>query len=150
MQVNIYNKENFKIKGKSFVIKNRNEAKEIRQEFFKKYEQVLKDIGSAYGLMEYNALEQNYNYFLGFKASDKNLPDEDEFISYDIAKAPYLEVEVNGEDGLDEGYDYVYHEFFPNKKYFHGLGPDIEFYKYDQSNISDVKLYICLKENPHS
>ena len=152
MQVNVDRKLAFKIAGKGFTIKNREDVSEIRLSFLKEYKNILKEHGAAYGLMEYNALEQNYNYFIGFEIADKDTINQNDFIVYEVEESDYLEVPVESLDGLKEGYIYTYKEYFPNKKYFHGLGPDIEFYQYDQDNdsIASAKLFICLRENPHA
>ena len=149
MQVKVDKKLAFKIAGQSFTIKSREQAKDIRDKFLEENKDILKDQDTFFGLMEYNALDQNYKYFLGFKIKDKSLFDKNKFISYEVPEGEYLEVPVDSEDGLKEGYRYTYEEYFPNKKYFHGIGPDIEAYKYD-NGIKDVKLFISLKENPHA
>lgn len=152
MQVKVDKKLAFKIAGKSFKIDSREDAGEIRDDFLKTYRDILKEHGAAFGLMEYNALDQDYNYFIGFEISDKETIDKNKFLVYEIPEASYLEVPVEGEDGLKEGYRYTYEEYFPNKKYFHGLGADIEFYQYDETtdNIGNVKLFILLRENPNA
>lgn len=152
MQVNVDKKLAFKIAGQSFTLRDRSEANDIRSSFLKDYKDILKEHGSAFALMEYNALEQNYNYFIGFEIADKDIIKENNFISYDVGESEYLEVPVENVEGLKEGYRYTYEDYFPNKKYFHGLGPDIEFYQYDETSddIANVKLFICLRKNPHA
>mgnify|MGYP000115115591 CR=1 FL=1 len=151
MQVNVDKKQALKIAVRSFEICKRNEAKPIRDEFLSKYKNILKELGSAFGLLEYNAIDKSYIYSVGFELSDDNLIKENRFRTYELDESIYLEVGVDGEN-LEEAYDYVYKEYFPNKKYFHGLGPDIEFYQYDikEDKIGNMKLFICLKENPHA
>ena len=139
MQVKVDKKLAFKIVGKTYTLESREQAKDIRDKFLEENKEILKDQDTLFGLMEYNALDQNY----------KDLTDKNDFISYEVPEGEYLEVPVDSEDGLKEGYRYTYEDYFPNKKYFHGIGPDVEAYKYD-NGIKDVKLFISLKENPHA
>lgn len=152
MQVNVDKKLGFKIAGKSFKIDKREDAHQIGDSFLNEYRQILKEHGAAFGLMEYNALDQNYNYFIGFEVSDRETIEKNNFLVYEIPGSYYLEVAVEGLDGLKDAYSYTYEEYFPNKKYFHGLGADIEFYQYDEStdSIGNVKLFILLRENPNA
>lgn len=152
MQVNVDKKLGFKIAGKAFKIDKREDAHQIRDSFLNEYRQILKEHGAAFGLMEYNALDQNYNYFIGFEVSDRETIEKNNFLVYEIPGSYYLEVAVEGLDGLNDAYSYTYEEYFPNKKYFHGLGADIEFYQYDEStdSIGNVKLFILLRENPNA
>lgn len=152
MQVNVDKKLDFKIAGQSFTIKSREDAEDIKKEFLKEYEELIKSFGSAFGLMEYNAIDQNYNYFIGFEICDPDLIENNNFIINEIPESTYLEVPVDTDGGIKEAYRYTYEDYFPNKKYFHGLGPDIEFYQYDEENnsIGNTKLFICLRENPHA
>lgn len=151
MRVNVVKKQALKIAVRSFELENRNEAKAIRDEFLSKYKKLLREVGSAFALMEYNAIDQSYIYSIGFKLSDNSLVKESGFRIYELDESTYLEVDVSGEN-LEEAYNYVYKEYFPNKRYFHGLGADIEFYQYnsDEDKIANIKLFICLKENPNS
>ena len=151
MNTNIDKKPGFKIAGLAYTLNDRNESKAIRDKFLNEYKNKgIEDFGSFYGLMEFNALEQNYNYFLGFELADKEVIDDLDFNLREIPESYYLELDIEDEN-LGEAYDYTYQKFFPNKKYFHGLGPDVEFYQYDQKDekIGNVCLYICLKLNPH-
>ncbi len=151
MQVEIDKKPALKIAGRAFEINNRKDARDIRQRFFEEYEdRCLKDLGAGYGLMEYDALHQIYKYFIGFEISDQDLIDELGFDIKEIAESLYLEIPIDGFD-LEEGYSYTYEEFFPNKKYFHNIGPDVEYFQYDDSEneIGNVSLNISLMENPH-
>ena len=152
MQVNVDKKLGFKIAGKAFKIDKREDANLIRDSFLNEHKEILKEHGAAFGLMEYNALDQNYNYFIGFEVSDRETIEKNNFLVYEIPGSYYLEVAVEGLDGLKDAYSYTYKEYFPNKKYFHGLGPDIEFYQYDEStdSIGNVKLFILLRENPNA
>lgn len=152
MQVNVDKKQAFKIAGKPYKLSDRAEAVEYKKEFYENYrERVLEDLGAFYGLMTYNALDQSYDYFLGFELNDQEIIDELELEIREVDESYYLEVPIENED-LEEGYRYTYQEFFPNKKYFHGIGPDVEFYQYDENKneIGNVELYICLKLNPNA
>lgn len=152
MQINIDKKPGFKISGKSFTINNREESEKLREEFLEDFkEKGLEEFGAMFALMEYDAINQDYKYFLGFETSDEDFINENNLEVREVEESLYLEVPVENSD-LESGYKYTYEEFFPNKKYFHNIGPDIEFYQYDQENekIGNVELYIALKENPHA
>ena len=151
MNTIIDKRNSLKIAGRSFTIKDREDAKPIRDEFLNKYKSLLEDLGSAYGLIEYNAIDKSYSYFLGFELSDLAIIEENGFRTYELGEDVYLEVPVE-DANLKEAYRYTYKDFFPNKKYFHGLGPDIEFYQYDLENdqLGNFKLFILLKENLHA
>ena len=153
MQVNIDKKPGFRLAGKEYNLENANDAKNVRENFLKEFKDYdVKSLGSFCGLRQYNALDGTYKYFLGFEISDPDFIKEKNLDLVEIEESLYLEVPVDGEDGLSEGYRYTYEEFFPNKKYFHGLSPDIEFYQYDNQSkkIADVNLYISLMANPHA
>lgn len=152
MNTNIDKKPGFKIAGLAYTLNERAEAEAVRNEFFYNYkDRGLEDFGAFFGLMEYNALEAQYNYFLGFELSDQEIIDDLGFEVREVAESLYLEIDLD-DKSLDEAYDYTYEKFFPNKRYFHGLGPDVEFYQYNESDneIGHVELYICLKINPHA
>lgn len=150
MEVNIDQELAFKIAGKDYIIKDLIQAQNIRDEFIGEFKDILREHGACYGFLEYNALEQNYKYILGFELSDDCIIKNNGFTTYKLDKNPYLEVNIEDKD-LEAGYKYVYKSFFPNKKYFHGLGPDVEFFQYDRQNddIGQIKLFIALKENPN-
>lgn len=150
MEVNIDQELAFKIAGKDYIIKDRSRAQNIRDEFIGEFKDILREHGACYGFLEYNALEQNYKYILGFELSDDCIIKNNNFTTYKLKKNPYLEVNIEDKD-LENGYKYAYESFFPNKKYFHGLGPDVEFFQYDRQNddIGQIKLFIALKENPN-
>lgn len=151
MQVNVEKKQALKIAGRSFNIKNRSDAKPIRDEFLNKYKPILKELGAASGFLEYNAIDNSYGYFIGFELSDEDIISENRFRTYEVEESLYLELPVEGQN-LEEAYRYTYEDYFPNKKYFHGLGPDIEFYQFDskEDKLGNIKLFICIKENPHA
>lgn len=151
MELNIDKKPSFRIAGLSYQIKKRTEADALRKEFFNSYkDRGLEEFGAFYGLMAYNAIANAYDYFLGFEIADQEVIDDLGFEVREIAESLYYMPIVEGID-LESSYQYVYEKFFPNKKYFHGLGPDIEFYQYDEGKdeIGKAELYICLMENPH-
>lgn len=153
MQVNIDTKQALRLAGKAFKLTDKSEAGPIRDDFLKTYQyDLLDELEAAYGLLQYNAIDQSYDYFLGFELADETIIADKGFEIREIDPSLYLELPVEGMDGLAEAYHYTYEEFFPNKKYFHGLGPDVEFYQYDskQKAIGNVELYICLKKNPHN
>lgn len=152
MDTNIDQKSALKLKGKSYKIKNRDEALAIRNEFIKTYiDSKLVDLESFCGLMQYNAMDDSYTYFLGFEIADNEILDDFDFIDREIDQSLYLEIFLNEEESLEDAYKYVYEEFFPNKKYFHNLSSDVEFYQYDMENkrIGNSELYISLMKNPH-
>lgn len=151
MQVNVEKKQALKIAGRSFNIKNRSDAKPIRDEFLNKYKPILKELGAAFGFLEYNAIDNSYGYFIGFELSDDDIISENRFRTYEVEESLYIELPVEGQN-LEEAYRYTYEDYFPNKKYFHGLGPDIEFYQFDskEDKLGNIKLFICIKENPHA
>ncbi len=152
MDTNIDKKSAIKLKGKSYKIKNRDEALAIRNEFIKTYiDSKLVDLESFCGLMQYNAMDDSYTYFLGFEIADNEILDDLDFIDREIDQSLYLEIFLNEEESLEDAYKYVYEEFFPNKKYFHNLSSDVEFYQYDMENkrIGNSELYISLMKNPH-
>lgn len=153
MQVNVDKKPGFRLAGREYKLNNANDAKDVRKNFleeFKDYD--IKELGSFCGLKQYNALDGTYKYFLGFEISDPDFISEKNLDLVEIEESLYLEVPVDGEEGLSEGYRYTYEDFFPNKKYYHALGPDIEFFQYDDEckKIGNVELYISLMENPNS
>ena len=151
MESNIDKKPGFKLAGLFYKIDKRDKAAAIRKDFCDKYwEKGLRDFGAFTGLMTYNALDNSYEYFLGFEISDESVIDDLDFEIRQVDEALYYEALVDGLD-LESSYKYVYEKFFPNKKYFHGLGPDVEFYQFDEANneIGKAELYICLRENPH-
>lgn len=152
MDTNIDQKSALKLKGKSYKIKNRDEALAIRNEFIKTYiDSKLVDLESFCGLMQYNAMDDSYTYFLGFEIADNEILDDLDFIDRQIDQSLYLEIFLNEEESLEDAYKYVYEEFFPNKKYFHNLSSDVEYYQYDMENkrIGNAELYISLMKNPH-
>lgn len=153
MQVNIDKKPGFRLAGKEYNLGNASDAKEVREKFldeFKGYD--IKELGSFCGLRQYNALDGTYKYFLGFEISDPDFIKEKNLELVEIEESLYLELPLDSLDGLMEAYRYTYEEFFPNKKYFHALGPDIEFFQYDDESkeIGNINLYISLMENPHA
>ena len=152
MELNIDKKPGFKVAGLSYKLEQRSEAEAIRKDYCDKYcDRGLREFGAFTGLMTYNALEDSYEYFLGFEISDQEVIDDLDFEVREVEEALYYEAIVEGLD-LESSYEYVYEKFFPNKKYFHGLGPDIEFYQFDETNneIGKAELYICVMENPHA
>lgn len=152
MDTNIDQKSALKLKGKSYKIKNRDEALAIRNEFIKTYiDSKLVDLESFCGLMQYNAIDDSYTYFLGFEIADNEILDDLDFIDRQIDQSLYLEIFLNEKESLEDAYKYVYEEFFPNKKYFHNLSSDVEFYQYDMENkrIGNYELFISLMKNPH-
>ncbi|WP_099321186.1 GyrI-like domain-containing protein [Anaerococcus sp. Marseille-P3625] len=152
MDTNIDKKSAIKLKGKSFKIKNRDEALAIRNDFVKSYiDSKLVDLESFCGLMQYDAMDDSYTYFLGFEIADNEILDDLDFIDRQIDQSLYLEIFLNEEESLEDAYRYAYEEFFPNKKYFHNLSSDVEFYQYDMENkrIGNSELYISLMKNPH-
>lgn len=153
MQINIDNQPGIRLAGRAYKLENGSDAKEVRRKFLEEFKDLdLKDLGSFCGLRQYNALDGTFDYFLGFEISDPDFIKEWSLEIYEIEESLYLEVPVDGEDGIEEGYKYTYEEFFPNKKYFHSLDPDLEFFQYDgkKREIGNVSLYISLMENIHA
>ena len=152
MQVNIDKKAGFRVAGKAYTLDSKDQAKNIRKEFLEEFtSDDLKDLGSFCALRLYNAKDDNYNYFLGFEIADNDFIENHDLEIKEVEESLYLEVPVEGEGGLDKAYEYTYEEFFPNKKYFHSLGPDIEFYQYDHKKkaVGNVSLFIAVMKNPH-
>lgn len=150
MQITVNNQPGLRLAGKTYKLEDIGQAGKIRKKFLDEFNDVdLGELGSFCGLRKYNALDGTYDYFLGFETSDKDFIKQRSLEIYETDESLYLEVPVGSEDLLEEGYRYTYEEFFPNKKYFHSLGPDVEFFQYDNQKkaIANVGLYISLMEN---
>ena len=153
MQTNIDIMPQLRLAGKEYKLDDVSCAKEVRRKFLERFTDVdLKDLGSFCGLRQYNALDGTYKYFLGFEISDSDFIRQRDLDIFEIEETLYLEIPIDDEDSLEEGYKYAYEDFFPNKKYFHSLNPDLEFFQYDyeKKEIGNVSLYISLMENVHA
>lgn len=119
MQINVDNQPGLRLAGRAYKLENASDAKEVRRKFLEEFKDLdLKDLGSFCGLRQYNALDGTFDYFLGFEISDPDFIKEWSLEVYEIEESLYLEVPIDGEDGLDEGYRYTYEEFFPKQKVF--------------------------------